>query len=86
LPRENIERIFIKTGAHVIGSDLKNPLGVPSQVRQLGSVVPAQPQGFITKQRTGRILLPPESETLAGSVHEAQPVEPPIEFGESATV
>src|SRR5882762_8032603 len=65
LLREHIERIFIKTEAHVIRSDLKNLLGVPSQVRQPGRVVRAQPQGFITKQGTGRILLPPESETLA---------------------
>src|ERR1700687_2524213 len=65
LPREHIERIFIKTEAHVIGSDLKNPLGVSCQVRQQGRVVRTQPQGFITKQGTGRIFLPPESETLA---------------------
>src|SRR2546430_6649819 len=64
LPRENIERIFVKAELHVIGRDFNDPLRIRSEVGKQTWIALAHPHSFITKKRTGRILLLPIFQTL----------------------
>ena len=50
LAREHIERVLIKAEAQVIGSDLKDALGIRGQVCHQARVALTQPNAFVTQK------------------------------------